>query len=104
VTHFDRFRGPLTDEDRARRSGNLSPLEQLLLEQFGYPHVVDGFFFHVTLAGPLDEDELKRVEDALAAATEPFTRDAFEVEELCVFGDPGGGAPFNILHRAPLMR
>lgn len=104
VTHFDRFRAPFTDEDRARRSGNLSPRELLLLEQFGYPHIFDGFFFHITLAGPLDEHELERVRHAIAPAVEPFTRYAFEFEELCVFGDPGGGAPFNMVSRAPLMR
>ncbi len=104
VTHFDRFRAPLTDEDLARRSGNLSPRERLLLEQFGYPHIFEWFFFHITLAGPLDEAELKRVEDALAPAVEPFTRDAFEFEELCVVGDPGGGARFSMVSRAPLMR
>lgn len=104
VTHFDQFRAPLTDEDRARRSGNLSPRNLLLLEQFGYPHVFDGFFFHITLAGPLEESELERVRHAITPVIEPLTQNAFEFEELCVFGDPGGGAPFSILSRAPLMR
>ncbi|MGF1621690.1 MAG: DUF1045 domain-containing protein [Rhodomicrobiaceae bacterium] len=104
VTHFDRFRAPLTAEERERRSGDLPARESLLLEQFGYPHIFERFFFHITLAGPLDEDELKRVEDAIAPALEPFTREAFEFEELCVFGDPGGDAPFNILNRVALMR
>jgi hypothetical protein len=103
VTHFDRFRAPLTPEERARRSGDLPARESLLLEQFGYPHIFERFFFHITLAGPLDENELKRVEDAIAPALEAFTRYAFRFEELCIFGDPGGGAPFSISSRASLM-
>jgi hypothetical protein len=102
VTHFDRFRAPLSEADRARRAGSLSPPEQQQFEQFGYPYIFSRFFFHVTLAGPLEEAELGRVEAALAPAVAPFTQDAFRMEDLCLSGDPGGGGLFRILGRYAL--
>jgi hypothetical protein len=101
VTHFDRFRAPLSEADRARRAGAMSPLEATQFEQFGYPHILSRFFFHVTLAGPLDEAELSEVEAALAPAVTPFTADDFVMKDLCLFGDPGGGRAFRIVGRFP---
>jgi Protein of unknown function (DUF1045) len=104
TTHFDRFRAPLGDADRARRSGHLSPAESARFEQFGYPYIFDAFMFHVTLAGPLGDAELTRVEAALAPAVAAFGETGFEVEDLCLFGDPGDGGLFRNLGRYPLHR
>jgi hypothetical protein len=104
VTHFDRFRAPLSEADLARRSGSLSPLERAHFEEFGYPHIFSLFFFHITLAGPLAEEELAKVEAALAPAVAPFTAHDFELEGFAIFGDPGGGESFRALHRSRLMR
>jgi hypothetical protein len=101
VTHFDRFRAPLSDADRARRSGAMSPLEERHFEQFGYPYIFSRFFFHITLAGPLGEDELAQVEAALAPAVAPFTQEEFVIEDLSLAGDPGGGSKFQIVARHP---
>lgn len=103
VTYFDRFRAPLNDADRTRRSGSLSSLEENYFEQFGYPHIFSLFFFHITLAGPLPEDDLEDVEKALAPAVEQLTADRFILQDLCVFGDPGNGSPFDVISRHPLM-
>lgn len=104
VTHFDRFRAPLDDSDRARRSAELPPDERALLEQFGYPYIFSKFFFHITLAGPLSPDELEAVEAALSPAVEPFTQQPFTMRELCLLGDPGGGALFQLCGRFPFGR
>jgi hypothetical protein len=101
VTHFDRFRAPLSDADRARRVGSMSALEAAQFEQFGYPSVLTRFFFHITLAGPLPDDELAQVEAALAPAVSPFTREPFLMSGLCLFGDPGGEGLFRIVGRYP---
>ena len=104
VTHFDRFRAPLNEAERARRAGpHLSPLEQTYFEQFGYPQIFSRFFFHITLAGPLKANVLDEVERALAPAVEPFTKSLFCLEALCLSGDPGDGKPFQILERFPLV-
>jgi uncharacterized protein DUF1045 len=104
VVAFDRFRAPFSEEDRARRSGITDPLLSLYLEQFGYPHVLSAFQFHITLAGPASPAELDAIEAALRPATAAFTEAPFRVEDLCWFGDPGDGGLFKTLSRAPLMR
>jgi hypothetical protein len=101
VTSFDRFRAPLSEADRTRRGGAMSPLETAQFEQFGYPHILSLFFCHVTLAGPLAEPELVNVESALTPAVAPFTQDDFVMNGLCLFGDPGGDGLFRIVGRFP---
>jgi hypothetical protein len=104
VVHFDRYRAPLDANDRARRQGISDPLRQSYFEQFGYPDVLTAFTFHITLAGPIPEPELDRVEAALQPAVTRFTEAPFLLPDLCCFGDPGGGALFRLCGRAPLMR
>ncbi|WP_088343281.1 MULTISPECIES: DUF1045 domain-containing protein [Rhodomicrobium] len=104
VTHFDPFRAALSEADRARRPKDLPPLQARHLAEFGYPHIFSDFVFHVTLAGPLEPDELGRVQDALAPAVAPLTGPRFAIEDLCLFGDPGEGGLFKLVGRFPLKR
>lgn len=103
VQSFDRFRAPLTEEDRARRDPSaLNAAQRAHLDRWGYPFVLDQFGFHITLTKALDPSAARRV----AAAIEPklgaiLDRD-FAVADVCLFGDPGGGARFKLLHRYPL--
>lgn len=103
VTLFDQFRAPLSETDRARRGGAMTGRAATHFEQFGYPDIFERFMFHITLAGPLDLEELDAVEATLAPAVEPFTREPFIAEELCLFGDPGHGALFRILQRVRFL-
>ncbi len=103
VTHFDRFRAPLSDAERARRGTHISQLEQSHFEQFGYPYIFSKFFFHITLAGPLDEDELDHVEKALKPRIAPFCGEHFVIDALSLCADPGNGKAFQCLDRFPLM-
>ncbi|MBC8050362.1 MAG: DUF1045 domain-containing protein [Chitinophagales bacterium] len=104
VSHFDSFRAPLTDADRARRMQGLPPAQAALMEQFGYPYIFNEFGFHVTIAGPLLQPELDVVADALAPACAAFTASPLKIEELCLFGDPGGDGPFRLIERFPMLR
>ncbi|MDX2266124.1 MAG: DUF1045 domain-containing protein [Hyphomicrobiales bacterium] len=104
VVAFDAFRAPLNDADRARRPRDLPAHQAALLGQFGYPYVLSEFRFHVTLAGPLPTAELSEVRDALAPAVAPFCAGPLAIEELCLFGDPGGDGPFRLIERFPLPR
>jgi hypothetical protein len=104
VANFDRFRAPLTDADRKRRRGELPPLEKLQMEQFGYPYIFSLFYFHISLAGPLEPRELDAVAAALRPALRGFANEDFLLGELCLVGDPGDGALFKMISRAPLMR
>jgi putative phosphonate metabolism protein len=54
VTVFDRFRAPLTEADRARRTaGHLNARQTGNVERWGYPYVFGEFRFHMTLTGAL---------------------------------------------------
>ena len=104
VVRFDPFRASLSPEDRDRRGPILDPLQATYMEQFGYPGIFAAFGFHITLAGPLGAAELDMIEAALRPATAAFTQGPFRVNDLCLFGDPGGGGLFQICGRASLMR
>jgi hypothetical protein len=52
VTALDRFRLPLTPQERERRlAAGLSERQIALLDRFGYPYVLEEFRFHMTLTG-----------------------------------------------------
>lgn len=55
VERFDRFRAPMTYDERARRMrAPLSASQIAYLDRWGYPYVCEEFRFHMTLTGPLD--------------------------------------------------
>jgi putative phosphonate metabolism protein len=103
VVGFDDLRGPLDAADRARRAtGRYGAHQRLLLEQWGYPHVLSEFRFHVTLTGRLDEAERAKALSVLRPAVAGFCASPLEISGLVLFGDPGGGQPFRLLARYPL--
>ena len=103
VSEFDDFRAPLSEAERARRKPErLSPAERELLERWGYPYVFEAFRFHVSLTGPLDDAPRAAAEAVLRPLFAKVTEAAEAIESLCLFGDPGGGAPFHLLRRFPL--
>lgn len=103
VESFDRFRAPLTAAERARRKpANLSPLQREMLEQWGYPYVMDAFRFHMTLTGPLDETDKAHAAALLRPAISNLGAKPLKVSSICLFGDPGGGAPFRKIERYAL--
>jgi len=51
VVEFDRFRAPMNEQERAKRNPeSLSERQLQHLDIFGYPFVMDDFFFHMTLS------------------------------------------------------
>ena len=66
VRRFDLFRAPLTAEDRERRHPEqLIEPQVALLDEWGYPFVLDQFQFHMTLTGALDHEDRARLEPVL---------------------------------------
>lgn len=64
VMGFDRFRRPLTMQEKDRRlSAGLTPGQVRNLDRWGYPYVFDDFRFHMTLTGPIAAER----RDAMAA-------------------------------------
>jgi hypothetical protein len=59
---FSAYRAPLSDADRERRmKGKLSPRQIELMDQWGYPYVLDEYRFHMTLTGALLENMRDKV-------------------------------------------
>jgi hypothetical protein len=105
VTAFDSFRAPLGEEDRERRQRqSLSAGQAAFLEAFGYPYVLSEFRFHISLAGPLEADELMIVEGALSPPLDPALREGFRLQGLTLSGEPFDGSPFQIVSRHRFRR
>lgn len=103
VAAFDGFRAPLNEEERTRRlKAGLNARQEELLERWGYPYVLDQFRFHLTLTSKLDDVTAERVEPVLRALAADALKQSVTVEDICVFGDPGGGSPFELVRRVPL--
>jgi putative phosphonate metabolism protein len=100
VVGFDEFRAAIDASDRARRRvDRLTPIQRLLLEEWGYPYVFDQFRFHVTLTTGLDARDQERVEAALAPVLEPICAEPLMIDAVCLFGDSGEGRPFRLIQR-----
>ena len=96
------LRAPLTEAERARRRPqSLTTRQRNLLDQWGYPHVMEEFQFHLTLTGPLPDDQAAAVQASAAAHLSPVLPRPFTIEDLCVFGEDAAGR-FHLIHRYPL--
>ncbi|MEQ8601733.1 MAG: DUF1045 domain-containing protein [Marivibrio sp.] len=103
VEDLDSYRAPPGAAELARRRrGDLNAAQEALLQRWGYPYVMGEFRFHLTLTGPLDPAARAAVASALEPVVAPFGRTPFTLDALCLFGDPGGGAPFRLIRRVPL--
>lgn len=104
VEAFEPFRAPLRPEDRARRlASGLDPREVALLDRWGYPFVDDRFQFHITLSERLEAAQAEAARAALAPLFDAAAPKPFRLDRLCIFGDPGGGAPFRLLSEHRLL-
>lgn len=58
VRELDGFRAPLDAETLARRrKSGLSPRQDALLLEWGYPSVMEAYEFHLTLSGPVQDPD-----------------------------------------------
>lgn len=103
VAGVDRHRAPPDKAELARRrAGGLSAAREANLLRWGYPGVFGEWRFHMTLTRRLSDAEhpvLQAAAEAHLAAALPHTR---RVDDVCVFTQPGPGAPFTIAERLPL--
>lgn len=102
VEEFDRFRVPLSAEDRARREPErLSERERANLDRWGYPYVFEDFRFHLTLTGPLEEPERAHVRGILERLFAPALAAPWRVDQLALFTQTHRVAPFRVVGRFP---
>ncbi len=102
VQQLDKFRAPLTEaEMERRRAANLTPRQEMYLEAWGYPYVLDEFRFHLTLTGRLARLEREKFLALMEDAKAHIFQEPVPVTEICLYGDPGKDRKFRLLHRFP---
>ncbi|WP_431300186.1 DUF1045 domain-containing protein [Tabrizicola sp. BL-A-41-H6] len=102
VEGTNELRAPLTEAEIARRRPDRLPARQrVLLDHWGYPHVMDEFRFHLTLTDRLPDTEAGAVRAVLDAWFAPVLPRPFVIEDLCLFGEDASGE-FHLLHRHAL--
>lgn len=103
VTVLDRFRAPPSEAEVARRRrARMTEAQEAMLVRYGYPYVLQTWFFHMTLTRRLSTDEHRLWRPAVerffkAAVTTPRC-----VKDICFFTQTAPGAPFVIAARIPL--
>ena len=99
VATLDPFRAALTEAELARRrKSRLTPRQEALLTQWGYPYVMAEFRFHITLSGALPQPEADSTCEVLAAHFAPVLPEPFVIDSLCLMGEDADGL-FHLIHR-----
>lgn len=102
VRALDGFRAPMSAEERSRRlQARLSDRQRRLIDQWGYPYVMEEFRFHMTLTGKADKPLLAEAQRHLEAHLLPLIPRPLEIDGLCLMGEDRNGM-FHLIHRAPL--
>jgi putative phosphonate metabolism protein len=106
VTRFDRFRAPMTAEERARRTaGGLSAAQMHNIERWGYPYVLDEFRFHMTLTGRVATDRRAAIHAHLRDAfAQACGFDPIAVDQLALVRQDHAGSPFRVVGPPALLR
>lgn len=103
VRGLDAYRAPLTeDELTRRRATSLSPQQDALLQQWGYPYVMEAFRFHITLTGKLPKAEARQTAAILDPLIKPLLPSPYVIKDLCLMGEARDGQ-FHLIERHPLQ-
>ena len=102
VHGFDGLRAPFTDREyQRRRPEELSARQRALLDQWGYPYVLEEFVFHLTLTDPLPEGRIDDVDRAIATHFADVGGVDVLLASLVICIEPAPGEPFQLLSRHP---
>ena len=104
TTEFDRFRAPLSPQERSRRNpSRLSERQAANLDRWGYPYVFDDFRFHMTLTGPLP---VERRDDVPARLRRSFAQawgdKPIAIDRIALFRQDGADARFRVMQHAAI--
>ena len=92
VTRLDLFRADLTAQEIARRRPErLTPRQRMLLDQWGYPHVLDEFRFHLTLTDSVPAPDRAAVAEVLEREVLTQMPRPFVIADLCLCAEDQEG-------------
>ncbi|WP_299968186.1 DUF1045 domain-containing protein [uncultured Roseobacter sp.] len=104
VRTLDVFRAPPDAAELARRrQSGLTPLQERNLQEWGYPHVMEAFRFHMTLTGPLPAELQGKVTSDAVAHFGDLPPRPFLIDSLTLAGEAEGGF-FHEIQRHSLGR
>jgi len=104
VSQFDCFRRQPTRQELKRRGQGLDARQAVLLQRWGYPHVMDQWRFHITLTGSVDGLQAEAIKAFLVDWFDAALRKPIRVGELCLFIEQKAGSEFQLRERFPLAR
>jgi len=104
VMAFDRFRRPITPQEKDRRlAAGLTPGQIRNLDRWGYPYVFDDFRFHMTLTGPIASDRRAAIVALLQARFNRVNGNhALRVGRLVLACQTTSSARFRVVRQADL--
>jgi putative phosphonate metabolism protein len=106
VTAFERFRLPMTAQERSRRlAAGLSPHQAANLDRWGYPYVFEEFRFHMTLTGRVGPDRRLAVH---ALLQNEFARRCghgpIRLDRIALVRQDHPNTPFRVIGHATVSR
>jgi putative phosphonate metabolism protein len=103
VVAFDTFRAPPAAQEREKRiASGLTARQVDLLDQFGYPYVMEQFQFHMTVTDRLSREDAGPVAAAAQRWFAPVIGSEIMLDRLALFHEIEPGAPFLRLADFPL--
>lgn len=102
VRHFHPLRAPLTEAEIVRRRPErLTERQREHLERWHYPYVMDEFRYHMTLTGPVPDDDAVRVREAIESHFPADVLAAHALDGLARYDEPAPDSSFTIERRVP---
>lgn len=102
VRCFEDFRASLSAADvERRRKSELTQRQDEQLVAFGYPYIFEDFHFHMTLAGPLNEEQRERVQAVLQTMSPSLDEKPFLVDAIAIYEQASRDQPFIQTARIP---
>ena len=103
VTGLDTHRVPADAAELAqRRKSGLSPEQEAMLVNWGYPHVLSAWRFHMTLTRRLTQAERADIQPRAAEHFAAALAQPRQVCDVCIFTQAAAGQPFLLAERIPL--
>jgi uncharacterized protein DUF1045 len=104
VTVFDRFRRPLTPQERDKRvAAGASGRQIENLDRWGYPFVFEDFRFHMTLTGAIDASRHRQIIALAQAAFERIEESrSLPITQLVLARQDAPAARFRVVREAKL--
>lgn len=96
VRFLDAYRKPETESRmNMRRKAGLNSRQEDYLVNWGYPYVLKEFRFHLTLVGPIENEETRQhVYKALENRLKPAFLNDVMVDSICLFVQENRKSPF----------